>query len=147
MGQNLGAKQIGRAHQGAWLAAKYAAFFAMIWGLFILVVPFDWVALVSPGEAATHYAMDYFHIVAVSLMFTAVEIVLEGAFSGAGDTLPPMMLGIPFTVIRIPAAIFAARTLDQGVAGIFWALTITSVIRGLLFAFWFARGRWIHAKA
>ncbi len=147
VGQNLGAGQVQRAHRGAWIAARYAVIFAGLWGLLLLLMPGSIVGWLSPGAASTFYALDYFHIVAVSLMFTAVEIVLEGAFSGAGDTLPPMLLGIPFTVIRIPAAILAARTFDQGVAGIFWALTITSVIRGLLFAFWFARGRWIHAKA
>ena len=58
-----------------------------------------------------------------------------------------MFLGIPMTVARIPAAMFAARVLGWGAAGIFFALTWTSVARGLLFAFWFARGRWVHSKA
>ena len=34
-----------------------------------------------------------------------------------------------------------------GAAGVFWALAWTSVVRGLMFAFWFARGRWVHGKA
>jgi len=50
------------------------------------------------------------------------------------------------TVARVPAAMFA-NFMGWGVPGIFWALTVTSVIRGLLFAFWFARGNWVHAKA
>jgi len=147
VGQNLGANRIDRAHRGAWMAVRYAMYFSGAWGLFLLVVPASAVAWVSPGALAAHYATHYFHIVAISLAFTAVEIVLEGAFSGAGDTLPPMLLGIPFTLLRIPAAMIASRGLGYGVAGIFWALTLTSVIRGLLFAFWFARGKWIHAKA
>ena len=71
--------------------------------------------------------------------------MLQGAFSGAGDTLPPMMLGIPMTVARIPAAILGGQL--WGAVGIFWGLAITSVIRGLLFMFWFARNRWVYAKA
>ena len=90
--------------------------------------------------------MDYVAIASASFAFTTVEIVLEGAFSGAGDTLPPLLLGLPMTVARIPAAT-AAAALGYGVAGIFWALTVTSVVRGLLLAFWFARGRWVHARA
>jgi Na+-driven multidrug efflux pump len=35
----------------------------------------------------------------------------------------------------------------MGVAGIFWALTWTSVVRGLALMFWFARTRWIHGTA
>ena len=42
---------------------------------------------------------------------------------------------------------FAGRYLGYGVLGIFWALSLTSVIRGILFAVWFARNRWIHGKA
>ena len=83
----------------------------------------------------------------VAIMFTAIEIPLEGAFSGAGNTLPAMFLGLPFTLARVPAAYVAARYFDLGVTGVFWALALTSVVRGLLFAFWFARGNWIHAKA
>jgi Na+-driven multidrug efflux pump len=73
--------------------------------------------------------------------------VLEGAFAGAGDTMPAIFLGLPFTLLRVPASIFAGSYLGLGVTGIFWALALTSVVRGLLFAFWFARNRWIHAKA
>ena len=71
----------------------------------------------------------------------------SAAFSGAGDTLPAMFLGLPMTLLRIPAVTFAARFLGYGVPGVFWAVTITAVARGLMFAFWFARGKWVHAKA
>ena len=47
----------------------------------------------------------------------------------------------------VPAIPLFARTFGLGVAGVFWALTATSVLRGLAFAFWFARGRWVHARA
>jgi Na+-driven multidrug efflux pump len=41
----------------------------------------------------------------------------------------------------------ATRMLGMGVAGVFWALTWTSVLRGLAMAVWFARGRWVRARA
>ena len=113
----------------------------------MLVTPDSVIGFMSPSDAATGYAADYFKIAGVVIIFTTVEIVLEGAFSGAGDTLPAMFLGLPFTLLRVPAAAFAAGPLGLGVTGIFWALALTSVLRGILFAFWFARGKWIHAKA
>lgn len=146
VGQNLGARQIRRAHAGAWTAVRLAVWGTGLWGLVLMVTPPGLVAWMSPGPLAALFAVDYLRIVAISLGFTAVEIVLEGAFSGAGDTVPPMLLGIPMTVARVPAAMFA-NFMGWGVPGIFWALTVTSVIRGLLFAFWFARGNWVHAKA
>ncbi|MHC4548933.1 MAG: MATE family efflux transporter [Planctomycetota bacterium] len=147
VGQNLGARQVRRAHDGAWLAVRVGAWLSGLWGLLCFLLPAAVVTHLSSGPQATSYAVLYFEITAVSYAFTAVEIVLEGAFSGAGDTRPAIFLGLPLTVARIPAAMVAARALDWGVAGVFWALTATSVIRGLLFAFWFARGRWVHGQA
>jgi len=146
VGQNLGANQVGRAHDAAWRAVKLGVWLTGAWGLLMILTPDSVVELMSPGPASTGYAADYLKIAGCVIMFTTVEIVLEGAFAGAGDTVPAMMLGLPFTLLRVPAAI-AARTLGLGVNGIFWSLALTSVVRGLLFAFWFARGKWIHAKA
>ena len=145
VGQNLGAKNISRARKGAWTAVRLAVYANAVWGLFMLWAPRPIVDWMAPDAATAWYATDYMRIVAVCLIFQAAESVLQGAFSGAGDTVPPMMLGIPMTVARVPASIIGGQL--WGAVGIFWGLAITSVIRGLLFMFWFARNRWIHAKA
>ncbi|MHC4971620.1 MAG: MATE family efflux transporter [Planctomycetota bacterium] len=147
VGQSLGAKKPVRANAGAWTAVRVGAWLAGGWGLLCFLLPEAWIAHLAPGPQATRYAVLYFEITAASFAFTAVEIVLEGAFSGAGDTRPAIFLAIPLTVARIPIAILAARVFGWGVPGVFWALTWTSVVRGLLFAFWFARGRWVFGKA
>jgi Na+-driven multidrug efflux pump len=113
----------------------------------LLLLPEAAIGWLSSSELAALRATDYCRIVAVSVAFTAVEIVLEGAFSGAGDTRPALFLTMPLTVARIPVAMFASRVLGMGVPGVFWALTWTSVLRGLALALWFARGRWAAARA
>jgi len=147
VGQCLGAGRPRRASEGAWTAVRIGASIGGTWGLLLLVLPPAVIRLVSSSEMATLYATDYCRIVAVSVAFTSVEIILEGAFSGAGDTRPALFLGLPLTVARIPVAMLAARVLGMGVAGVFWALTWTSVLRGLAMALWFARGRWVAARA
>ena len=147
VGQNMGARRLDRARDGAWTAVRMASWICAAWGLLFLLLPLRVVEWMAPSREAALYALDYFHIVAASLVFTAAEIVLEGALSGAGDTKPAYFLAIPMTVARVPVAMFLARTAGWGVAGVFWALTWTSVARGLLFMFWFARGRWVHGKA
>jgi len=147
VGQCLGARNAARANEGAWTAARLGAWVGGSWGLLMLVVPEGVIGWLSSSDLATHYATDYCRIVAVSVAFTSVEIILEGAFSGAGDTRPALFLGLPLTVARIPVAMLAARVLGMGVAGIFWALTWTSVLRTLAIALWFARGRWVLARA
>lgn len=147
VGQNLGAGEVRRAHDGAWTAARMAVWISGAWGLVFLVLPAPAVEVLSSSPAATGYALDYFHIVALSLAFTAAEIVLEGAFGGAGDTRPALFLAIPLTVARVPLAMVLARTAGWGVAGVFWAISLSSIVRGLAIMFWFARGRWILGRA
>jgi putative MATE family efflux protein len=147
VGQCLGAGNRLRASEGAWMAARLGAWIGGIWGLALLVLPEPAISWLSSSDPAALYATDYCRIVAVSVAFTAVEIILEGAFSGAGDTRPALFLSMPLTVLRIPVAMLAARAFGMGVAGVFWALTWTSVLRGLAMALWFARGRWAAARA
>ena len=129
------------------MAVRIGAWVGGIWGLFLLVLPEPAIRWLSSSDLAAAHATDYCRIVAVSVAFTAIEIILEGAFSGAGDTRPALFLTMPLTVARIPVAMFCTRVLGMGVAGVFWALTWTSVLRGLALALWFARGRWVHGRA
>jgi putative MATE family efflux protein len=146
VGQNLGAGQVGRAHAGAWTATRTGLWISGTYGLLMLIAPRGLVAVLSPDDpVVTAYAMDYLAFCSAAVYFTVAETILEGAFSGAGDTLPPMLLGIPLTVVRVPAAVAVGPI--WGVGGIFWVLTITAALRGVILAFWFARGNWAQAKA
>jgi putative MATE family efflux protein len=147
VGQCLGAGNAVRANEGAWTAVRIGAWVGGIWGFVLLVLPEPVIGWLSSSDLAAVHATDYCRIVAVSVAFTAVEIILEGAFSGAGDTRPALFLTMPLTVARIPVAMLLARVLGMGVSGVFWALTWTSVLRGLALALWFARGRWATARA
>lgn len=76
----------------------------------------------------------------------APELVLEGAFSGAGNSMPPMIVGVPLTAIRIPLAHLLANTLGLGAAGIWWAVSGTTLLKGLAMVVWFSTGRWKKTK-
>ncbi len=148
VGQCLGAGLLLRARDAAWTAARLGMGISFLWGLLMYLLPESAVGLMTGGDAMVNaHTLDYFRIVGVSLAFMALEIVLEGAFSGAGNTIPPMLLGSSITVARIPLAILMARGLGWGVAGVFWTINFTCVARGLIFALWFARGRWIRGAA
>ena len=70
------------------------------------------------------------------------EVVLDGAFAGAGLTLPPMVISILISAVRIPLARWAAFDGGLGVAGIWWTIAATAALRGVVVAVWFARGTW-----
>jgi Na+-driven multidrug efflux pump len=87
-------------------------------------------------------AVDYLIILGFSQVFMAAEIILEGAFSGAGDTLPPTLIGVSWSLLRIPLAYFLCFTLDMGIVGLWWSISATSAIKGTMLIIWFKRGKW-----
>ena len=45
---------------------------------------------------------DYLKILGYSQLFMCIEITTAGAFFGVGKTIPPSVIGIIFTGLRVP---------------------------------------------
>ena len=75
-----------------------------------------------------------------------VEITLEGAFTGSGNTLPPMVVSIPGSIARLPLAYLLCFTFGIGINGVWWTLTITSFAKAIVLALWFKKGNWKKKK-
>lgn len=146
VGQNLGAGKPERAEKAAWVSLLYAGLFTLALTLLYVTIPGSITRLFLNDPAVEPHAINYLIIIGLSQIFMASEIVMEGAFSGAGDTLPPMLVGITWTTLRIPIAYILCFTLDMGVTGIWWAISSTTVIKGILIALWFRRGKWKSKK-
>ncbi|HUI33485.1 MAG: MATE family efflux transporter, partial [Dysgonamonadaceae bacterium] len=50
-------------------------------------------------------------------------------------TSPPAIISMTFNAIRIPLAMFLATRM--GVTGVWWAITITTVFKGVILVVWF----------
>jgi len=142
VGQNLGAKKPERAAKCAWGAAGVAVAITMFIGAVLVAFPHWITGLFANSEEVHAIAADYLMILGLSQFAMAIEIVLEGAFSGAGDTVPPMLVLIPGAVARVPLAYFLCFDLNWGINGVWWTLTITSFVKAALLAVWFRRGKW-----
>jgi len=146
IGQNLGAKNTERAEKSAWIAQGIISVFtlAISFILFFLAEPITRLFTDDfPTLTATVY---YLKIIALSQVFMGFEIVLEGAFSGAGDTFPPMIVSIVGTALRIPLAILLVGPMGLGYPGIYWALTISTILKGITMIIWFRLGQWKHKQ-
>ena len=75
---------------------------------------------------------DYLRIIGFSEMFMCVELMTVGAMSGMGKTMEASVITIIFTAARIPLAILLGGT-AMGLNGIWWALTISSIVKGIIF--------------
>jgi len=142
VGWNLGGGRPDQAGRAAWRAVLHAVILSTPWVLAVGLFP-DRIAgiFVGPGPARDH-AAAYFRIVAPCLIPQTAEIVLDGAFGGAGMTLPPLLVSGTLTLLRIPLAYWAAGPLGLGVAGVWWTISVTAFLRGAILAAWFARGSW-----
>ena len=143
VGQNLGAGKPLRAASAAWTAAGIVTailiFFSVCFRLFAQPIS----AVFSPDPQIIAAGAVYLGILAWSQAFMGIEIVLGGGFSGAGDTLPPMFVAVPFNLARIPVAYYLSATLGWGVLGVWWAISGSSIIKGVVLALWFMRGKWV----
>ena len=82
--------------------------------------------------------VDYFVVVGFSQTFMCVELMAIGAISGLGNTKICSTISILITGLRIPLAIILSNT-ALGLNGIWWALTLTSMVKGLVFNLVFHR--------
>jgi len=142
VGQNLGARNPARAAELVRKTLLVVSAYTLVTSGLFIVFPRTIMHVFVDDPQVLEVGTHYVRILALSQIFMAWEIVLEGAFSGAGDTLPPMVVGIPGAVVRIPLAWLLAIGMGLGPDGIWWTITATSVVKGVALLIWFSLGRW-----
>ena len=140
VGQNLGAGRVDRAERAGWITTGLASIPGVAAFVLTLAIPEALAAIFTTDPAVIAETALYLRIVAVSQLVLCGEIVLEGALGGAGDTVPPMVVSMSLTAIRIPLAAWAAAR--WGTAGIWAVIGLTAFARGIgMMALW-RSGRW-----
>jgi len=142
VGQNLGAGKPDRAARCAWGATGIAVLLSFAVSILFITIPKLIAGIFTDDPLVMTIAVDYLIILGLSQVAMAVEIVIEGAFGGAGDTIPPMVVMLQGAIIRIPMAYYLCFTLDWGINGVWWTLTITSILKAIVISLWFRRGKW-----
>jgi putative MATE family efflux protein len=142
VGQNLGAHRPDRAGRAAWLSAGLMGAFGTAFAIVMLVFPAALLAVFTRDPEVVRAGIPYVRLLAITQGITGVELVLNGAFSGAGDTVPPMVISTTMSLLRLPLAWWFAVTLGLGLSGLALMITITCAVRTLILAWWFRRGGW-----
>ena len=104
--------------------------------------PAAFLALFLRDAGVIAAGVGYVRVLAWGQVFTGLELVMNGGFSGAGDTRPPMLISLVVSVLRFPLAWWFAIERGGGLIALGWVISITCALRGLLLVAWFARGRW-----
>jgi putative MATE family efflux protein len=140
VGQNLGARRTDRAERAGWITLAFGMVPAAAMCVVSLTMPETLALFFTNDSALVYETARYLRINALSQLFLPAEIVLEGALGGAGDTVPPMLTSTALTALRIPLAAWWAT--EWGPAGIWWAISITAVGRGVAMMLLWRSGRW-----
>jgi putative MATE family efflux protein len=146
VGQNLGAGKPGRAARFAWTSAGIVAAIVAVFSVLFYFLAEPVTSLFNPEPDTIAAGAVYLRILAWSQVFMSLEIVLGGGFNGAGNTGPPTAINIPLNLARIPLAYWLAESMGWGVEGVWWAISGTSIIKGILISALFATGRWARRK-
>ena len=143
--QNFGAQNYDRVKQGY----KSGMCVVGLWGIFtsclLIFLPGPIFQCFIHESNILPFGIQYLKILGFSQFFMCIEIATQGAFNGLGKTLPPSIVSILFTSARIPLAILLSNVM--GVDGVWWAISISSIIKGILLTIWFifyAKRRLIH---
>ncbi len=144
VGQNIGAGNPRRAEILAWKILGYAGVIMLVYGGLMFFFSEEFARFFISDAKVISIASLYNKIAASVLVFSAAEVILSGAFSGAGDSLPPAVIGLPVNFLRIPlAALFSSL---WGLTGIWIAICSTVVVKGIIMSVWFREGRWKKRK-
>ena len=81
-------------------------------------------------------AVNYLIIIGFSEAFMAIELMTIGALSGLGMTKLCSIISIVLTGARIPLAMLLSLA-GMGLDGIWWALSLTSIVKGIVFTLTF----------
>ena len=85
-----------------------------------------------PEKEAIEAGANYLMILGFSQLFMCIEITTAGAFSGLGDTVTPFWVSIILTGLRIPTAIFLSSYAALGLNGVWWSISGTSILKGII---------------
>lgn len=135
--QNHGAGNLHRARKGYHTSLGILTVWGILCSAVLIVFPAPIFRIFIPDVQIVPLGVDYLTILGYSQLFMCLEGIAAGAFSGFGKTMPPSVVGILFTAARIPAAMWLSST-PLGLNGIWWSITLSSVLKGivLVFLFW-----------
>ncbi len=145
VGQNLGAKQPGRAEISVKTIAKYNAILMAGVMIFFLAFASPLIGFFIPETSIQqfNYGVQALMVISTGYILYGISMVLMQAFNGAGDTRTPTLISLfGFWLLQIPMAWFMALHLGMGPLGVFIAIPVAEGIMTIVYIWFFRKGKW-----
>lgn len=146
VGQSIGAGRRDMARRFGWLTTGGAMILQTLTGILLFIFAPEVMGLISSDPEVVSLGATVLRIEAFAETMYAASIVSYGACVGAGDTLLPSILNFSsIWVFRIVPAIWLCPR--YGLVGYWIAMCFELNMRGALFLFYLASGRWLRLKS
>jgi putative MATE family efflux protein len=143
VGQNLGAKQPGRAENGVWWTLGITIVYLSVLSVAYYMLAGPLVQSFTDDGRAIAYGVRALRVFAIGYVFFGLGLIPVQAFNGAGDTLTPTLLNfVCFWLLEIPLSYYLAVNLGYEVAGVIWAVVVAEVVLSAVAIYLFRRGKW-----
>jgi putative MATE family efflux protein len=147
VGQNLGAHKPERAEKSGWIALGLSEAILLVLGTAILIWPVVVINIFSKDPALAAIADTYVRIAAIGYMVMAFNMVLQNCISGAGDTMPPLIIGLVIVwALQIPLGWYLSSHTSLGVFGVRWAVVAGGVLSMFAYTIYFRSGKWKNKR-
>lgn len=129
VGQNYGAKKYERINKGYNTATGIGMVYALFVTIVFIFTPEILVKLFIREENTIYIASSYLRIIGISQIFSTIEMISNGVFTGLGKPKIPAIISIVFTLLRIPMALIFIKFFD--VNGIWLSISLSSILKGI----------------
>jgi putative MATE family efflux protein len=140
VGTNVGAGQIRRARDIAWIAALISAGATGLIGLAAALAPAGWIRLFSDSPEVIRVGVDYLHRAAPFYTCYGFGMALYFASQGAGNVLWPFIAGCLRLAVVTLGGWYWISVLHGSLQGLFWIIAASLVLFGIVNVVAFASG-------
>ena len=137
VGYALGKGRRRDALRVVWMALSVVALVALGGAALLRLAPGPVVAWICSDASFVDVGARVLVIASVGLVFLGGRDVLEAAFGGVGDTVPPVVVGLAVALARFPIAYVVAVKMGAGGLGVAWAVNGTIILQTLVLGAWF----------
>ena len=135
IGQNYGNHNMKRIKEGYKMSLNLVYVLGIAISLLFIIFPKPIFSIFITEPEVVKHGIVYMRAIGYSQLFMCMELLSVGAFNGLGKTQIPAFIATLFTAIRIPMAIFLSNRM--GIAGVWWSISISSMIKGTILVIWF----------
>jgi putative MATE family efflux protein len=143
VGQNLGAKDPGRAERAVWYTGITNVILMGSIGVFFAFWPEYFIRLFIDDTAVVVHGARALRLISYGFLAYGLGMVMIQSFNGAGDTNTPTWINFfCFWLLEIPLAYTLSLVMGFGEYGVFFAILSAETVMTIIAVILFRRGKW-----